>query len=84
MWQAHKGYFQEDGRFVADDRRLIKIPINRLITIIWDEASDRNNQREAQRTAFEKFFAANQALNEQGLEPLDEEFDAIMAEGINL
>ena len=42
-----------------------------------------NSQREARRAAFEEFFSANQALNDQGMELLDEEFDAILASGVN-
>ena len=37
MLQAHKGYIQEDGRFVLSGDTLIKLPKNRLVTILWDD-----------------------------------------------
>jgi len=51
---------------------------------LWEEIIETDSQRKLQRAAFEKFFTANQTLNEQGIEPLDDEFDAILAEGINI
>jgi len=38
MIQAYQGYFQEDGRFIANNR-IIKIPINRrvIVNILEDE-----------------------------------------------
>ena len=84
MLQAHQGYFNSYMQFINDNRLMVQIPTNRRVTIFWEEALEADNQREAQRAAFEEFFAINRSLNDQGIEPLDQEFDAILAEGINI
>ena len=77
--QTYQGYFQEDGRFVADNNIFITIPIKRrvIVKILDDEVIETKVQK--QRKAFEEFTKAiSQA------EPLGEEFDQIISEGVNL
>ena len=42
------------------------------------------DQRQVQRNAFEEFFAAMDALNKEGIEMLDDEFDSILTERVNI
>ena len=86
MVQTYQGYFEDDGRFVPEGV-LVKLPIGkRAIVNVFDEdaVSEPNRQRQAQRKAFEEFFAAMETLNEDGVELLDDEFDKILSEKVNI
>jgi len=86
MVQTYQGYFEDDGRFVPEGV-LVKLPIGkRAIVNVFDEdaVSEPNRQRQAQRKAFEEFFAAMETLNEDGVELLDDEFDKILSEKFNI
>ena len=76
--QTYQGYFQEDGRFVADNI-LITLPIKRrvIVIILDDEIIETKAQK--QRKAFEEFtHAISQA------EPLGDDFDLIISQGVNI
>jgi hypothetical protein len=82
--EAHKGYFQEEVPFVSVDSLLVKVPKNRQITILWDAettAPETNTKSQKQLEAFERFVARNRAITD---EPFTEEFDAIIASGVNI
>ena len=77
--QTYQGYFQEDGRFVADNNIFITIPIKRrvIVKILEEEVIETKAQK--QRKAFEEF---TQAISQ--VEPLGEEFDQIISQGVKL
>jgi len=37
MLQAYQGYFKGEAQLVSDKNLLIKIPVNRRITVLWEE-----------------------------------------------
>jgi len=77
--QTYQGYFEEDGRFIADNNIFITIPIKCrvIVKILEDEVIETKAQK--QRKAFEEFTKAiSQA------EPLGEEFDQIISEGVSI
>ena len=54
MLQAYQGYFQGDVQLVSDKNLLIKIPVNKLITILWEEETsevENNDERIKTRLA---------------------------------
>ena len=77
MAQTYQGYFQADGRFIADDTE-VAIPTMRqmIISIIDDEATETKAQK--QRKAFEEFV---KIVSEA--DPLGESFDRAMRQGIH-
>ena len=85
MIQTYQGYILEDGRFIPDDLS-VKFPTRRraIVNIIDDEVDQPFDLRNIQREAFEDFFASMQALNDEGLELIDDEFDTILAERVNI
>ncbi len=84
MVQSYQGYFTGEG-FVTDERKRIKIPTNRQVTVSWDEGlSEKEADIKKQLEAFERFVEANRALNEQGIELLDEEWDKMIEQGVEL
>ena len=86
MVQTYQGYFQEDGRFIPDGV-MVKMPTRRraIVNIFnEEEVSETADQRQVQRNAFEEFFAAMDALNKEGIEMLEDEFDSILAERVNI
>jgi hypothetical protein len=85
MVKTYQGYFQEDGRFVPDGI-LAKVPSRRraVVNVFVEEIADATDQRREQRNAFEEFFAAMEVLNDDEVELLDYEFDAIIAERVNI
>ena len=80
--QTYQGYFQEDGRFIPDNP-LTKVPPRRrtIINVLEEEITDVKTRSQAQLEAFERFVAANQAIDD---EPLDAEFDAIINQRFNI
>ena len=79
MAQTYQGYFQEDGRFVADDNIFIALPIKRrvIVMVLDDEVIETKAKK--QRKAFEEF---NQSISQA--DPLGDEFDEIINQGINI
>ncbi len=75
MLQTYQGYFQ-DGRFVSPE--LPNVPENVPVVLVL-ESKDEINESARRLEAFERFIAKNRAITD---EVLDEEFDAIIAEGI--
>ena len=54
MLQAYQGYFQGDVQLVSEKNLLIKIPVNKLITILWEEETnevENNDERIKTRLA---------------------------------
>ena len=81
MVQAHKGYFQENGQFVTDSS-LTKIPTNQQVFIIWDdETTEVKTKSQRQGEALDRLLATLNIIDD---EPLDEEFDRILAQGISI
>jgi len=70
MIQTYQGYFQADGRFVADNS-LVEVPAMRraIVNILDDEIVDVNTANRQKRITFEKMFAdaekAESALTEE-------------------
>jgi len=54
--QTYQGYFQEDGRFVADNNIFIALPIKRrvVVMVLYDEVIETKAQK--QRKAFEELY----------------------------
>ncbi|MCL2096868.1 MAG: hypothetical protein FWH10_08205 [Oscillospiraceae bacterium] len=87
--RAYEGYF-ENGRFYpAEQTAHIKGRRRAIINILDDEA-DRPDKNEEQiqirrrLEAFERFLAENKALDEQGTEPLDDEFFSVINSGVSI
>ena len=65
MVQAHKGYFQESGRFVPENLTT-KIPPNRQVIILWDDESPENKKlSQAQRETAQNFLTAIQKIRKE-------------------
>ena len=57
MVHAHKGYLQTDGRLISTDNLSVEIPMDKLITVLWDVAPiETKTKSQKQRAVFEKFF----------------------------
>ena len=90
MYQAYKGYFQ-DGRFVSSESVEIPDNVEVYVMLVGAEsptagktAKKKNvtySDRQAHRAAFNEFFKAMAEIDD---EPLDEEFDAILAKRVNI
>jgi len=70
MIQAHQGYIKGDVQLISDKNLLIKIPINKRITILWEEEPAETKLSETEK---EKKKKAIDALT--GIIPADFEFD---------
>ena len=81
MLTSYEGYF-EKGKFISADKS--KIPERRkaIVTIIEEESEE--DIVKAQSKAFEEFMKAMKEMDEQGIEPLGEEFDEIMSHRVNI
>jgi hypothetical protein len=79
--QAYEGYF-ENGKFYTAGRAL-RIPERRraIVNILDDEIVEVKTKSQRQGEAFERFIAANKDITD---EPLDEEWDEIISQGINI
>ena len=81
--QAYEGYF-ENGQFYASGQ-VVSIPERRrTIVILDDKTVETENYIQKHLAAFDRFISANKALDEEGIEPLDGEFDAILSRGIRI
>ena len=81
--QAYEGYF-ENGNFYTAGRKISIPELRRTIVILDDEAVETENSSQKQLEAFRRFVEANRILNEKGIEPIDDEFDGILAQGISI
>jgi len=81
MIQAYQGYFQEDGRFIADNL-MVKIPINRrvIVNVLDDEAINTETTQTAVENEINKRLKMVQSIT--GIIPSDIDVDAIRAERI--
>ena len=77
--QAYEGYF-ENGRFYTAGKA-INIPERKrvFITILDEPARETRSQK--QLSAFRRFIETNKTISN---EPIDEEFDEILARGISM
>ena len=81
--QAYEGYF-ENGLFHTAGRT-IRIPERqKAIVILNDEVTETQTRSQKQLAALERFIATNKALDEQGIEPLDDEFFSIINSGTTI
>ena len=81
MVQAYKGYFNENGQFIADSS-LAKIPTNHQVIIVWDDKTIKiKTKPQQQKEALDKLLTTLNTINN---EPIDEEFDKILAQGISV
>jgi len=81
MLNSYEGYF-ERGKFISKDK--LKIPERRkVIVTVIEEESDEDIVK-GQMDAFDEFMKAMKEMNEQGIEPLGEEFDEIMSHRVNI
>jgi hypothetical protein len=75
--ETYEGYFQPDGRFIADNA-LAKIPsMRRAIVKIMDDDTMMSKAKK-QRIAFDRFIAECAES-----EPLGEEYEEVIKEGIH-
>ena len=78
--QAYEGYF-ENGLFYTSCRA-IRIPERqKTVVVLSEEISNIENNPQKQLTAFRRFIEANKAIID---EPIDYEFDEILARGIKM
>jgi len=85
MVHAHKGHFMGDVQFYTVERLPVKIPTDKPITVLWDATpTETKAKSQKQLDALDCFLAANKALDEQGIEPLDEEFFTIVNSGVGV
>ena len=82
MYQTYAGRVR-NGRPVITESVTLPENANLFITVL-EEMPSVETKTQKQLAAFERFVATNRTLNDQGIEPLDEKFDEIMARGINL
>jgi len=68
MVQAQKGYFKENGQFVPESISA-KIPVNRQVTIIWDEdvkeVTENITLNSTQKEAAQNFLTAIQKIRKE-------------------
>ncbi|MCL2773020.1 MAG: hypothetical protein FWD71_06695 [Oscillospiraceae bacterium] len=78
---AYEGHFEGD-RFISKNN--LKIPEYKkaIVTIIEEESHDDIVKR--QRKAFDEFIKNIKVLDDLGIEPLDEEFDKIISQRVNI
>jgi len=80
MAQAQKGYFNENRQFITNS--LSAIPINKPVFIVYDdETLEAKTTSQQQMEAMMELQAALSKIDD---EPLDEEFDRIIAQGIRI
>ena len=78
--QAYEGYF-ENGLFYTSGRA-IRIPERqKTVVVLSEEISNTENNSQKQLMAFRRFIEANRAIID---EPIEEEFDEILARGIKM
>jgi len=79
--QAYEGYF-ENGQFYPIEKTAhIKGRRRAIINILDDEIIEPQTRSQKQLAALRRFVEANKNIID---EPLDEEFDEILARGINV
>ena len=77
---AYEGYF-ENGLFHMSGRT-IRIPERqKAIIVLNEEIPETETRSQKQLAAFRRFIEANRAIVD---EPIDEEFDEILASGITI
>ncbi len=83
--RAYQGYFKDDGRFVPNDV-LVKIPPLRrvIVNVLEEQADDIEISKQNQSKAFDEFFETMESLNKRGIELLDDEFDTILSNRVNI
>jgi len=65
MVQAHKGYFQESGKFIPENLAT-KIPPNRQVIILWDDELIENKKlAKKQRDAAQNFLTTIQKIRKE-------------------
>ena len=81
MIQAYQGHFQEDGKFIANNR-IIKIPVNRrvIVNILEDEISNAETAETVDKKEIEKRLKMVKSIT--GIIPPDVDVDALRAERI--
>ena len=79
--QAYEGHF-ENGQFYAAGR-IMRIPERRraIVNILEDEVIKTKNKSQLQEEALDRLLAALDTIDD---EPLDEEWDKIIAHGITV
>ena len=79
--QAYEGHF-ENGHFYAAGR-IMSIPERRgaIVNILEDEVIKTKNKSQLQEEALDRLLAALDTIDD---EPLDEEWDKIIAHGITV
>ncbi|MCL2147131.1 MAG: hypothetical protein FWH52_04920 [Synergistaceae bacterium] len=89
MYQAYAGRVCNGQPFISEGV-ILPENANLIITVLNEspfvDVSDKNQKelfsdRKAHRAAFEEFFAAMAEIED---EPLDDEFDAILAKRVNI
>ena len=71
MIQAHKGYIETEAHLIADNSLSIKIPTDRVITILWEEFGETSTLARKQNEAIKQFRTD---INQITDEPIDDEF----------
>ena len=78
--QAYEGYF-ENGLFYTAGRT-IRIPERqKTIVVLSEDITEVEHHSHKQLKAFRRFIETNRAITD---EPIDKEFDEIIARGINI
>ena len=81
MIQTYQGYFREDGRFVPDIIS-VQLPTRRraIVNILEEEVAEKPTKSQKQLEALDRLLVGLAAIDD---EPFDEEFDAIINQGVN-
>ena len=77
--QAYEGYF-ENGQFYPAGQTMRVTGRRRAVISIFDD-EDTATRSQKQLEAFRRFVAANKAVTD---EPIDGEFDEILAKGVSV
>jgi len=83
MEETYQGYFQHDGRFVADIPT-VKMPAMRrvIVKVLADDyVTPAKTSSQKQKDALGRLYAGLAVIDN---EPLDDEFDAIMSQRFNI
>lgn len=83
--QEIRGYFNDNWQF-APSNRTVKPPTEREVVIKFVDTTETELKTKSQKQieALDRLLDANKALDEQGIEPLDDEFFAIINSGVRI
>ena len=72
---TYPGHITKEWHFIPDSKQaMMTAPCRATLYILGDEAQSVKDAKGVRREAFEEFFSAMLSMNEEGVEPIDDEF----------